>query len=87
MKIIEIKSRKTEHRKQLGEVLTFAYQVRSESKHVSVNDRRRRVFYVLAAYTDLEGFEYRKSFESYDQNPTVPPRGSHKQLNALAIQY
>jgi hypothetical protein len=83
--VIDLKTR-TSKAVDHGEVLKFLYTVRSESKHVSINDQRRRVSYVLAAYADAEGFEYRKSFESYDK-PKVPNQGTHKELNALAIQY
>jgi hypothetical protein len=70
----------------IAHLLKFSHIVRSESKHISIGDQRRRVFYTLAAFVDHEGFEYRKSFESY-QNPTIPAEGTHKQINALAIQY
>lgn len=60
--------------------------IRTETKRVSVQDQRRRVNYVLAEYRDAEGYEYRKSFESYG-DPVVPESGDHKQLNALARQY
>lgn len=85
--VIDIQSRKVSDRNPCESVLSLGYIVRRESKHVSVSDRRRRVNYVLVAYFDHEGFEYRKSFESYDVNPKVPKSGTHKELNALAVQY
>jgi hypothetical protein len=60
--------------------------VRREVKHRSVNDQRRRVNYVLVSYRGTDGFEYRKAFESYGE-PTIPNSGTHRELNALAIQY
>ena len=83
--LIDMKTRKEKVREG-NEILRFSHIVRTETKHVSINDQRRRVFYVLAAFLDRDGFEYRKSFESYD-NPTVPSQGTHRELNGVQTQW
>ncbi len=67
-------------------ILRLQRIVRTEQKYKDIQDQRRRVNFVLAEYRDAEGYEYRKSFESYN-DPIVPERGTHKELNILARQF
>lgn len=58
----------------------------TEHDRQAFDDNRFRVTRVIATYTDDEGYEYGKAFESHGQ-PFVPHAGTHKELNALKVQY
>jgi len=60
--------------------------IRREEKHRAFGDRRRKVTHVIASYRGQDGFEYRKSFESYGE-PIVPTSGSNAEITKLKIQY
>lgn len=62
--------------------LTLRHIVRTESHVRSNDDHRRFVTRVTAAYFDTEGHEYRKTFESTNGTVSVPPSGTHTELNA-----
>jgi hypothetical protein len=49
-------------------------------------DKRRKVNSVVASYRGTDGLEYRKQFSSYG-TPSVPPVGTHDELNALREQF
>lgn len=49
-------------------------------------DNRFHVTRVIATYLGEDGFEYGKAFEAHG-DPIVPVSGTHKELNALKIQY
>ena len=52
------------------------------------SDQRHRVDRYIVSYYGPDGEEYRKSFESQRGTmPTIPDRGTHAELNALAIQW
>jgi phage-related protein (TIGR01555 family) len=68
-----------------GDPLTLDYVVRREVKQPT-GDQRRRVNVVTASYRGSDGYEYRKAFEAYDE-PTVPSKGTHKELNSLREQW
>ena len=67
-------------------LLTLDDIIERQEKHRCISDERRRTIYVLASYIGEDGYEYRKSFESYN-DPVVPKIGTHKELNGLAIQF
>lgn len=52
----------------------------------SFDDRRFKIVRYIVEYRGDDGFEYRKAFES-KSIPTVPEVGTHKELNAMAVQY
>jgi hypothetical protein len=55
----------------------------------SFKDQRRKVNRLVAKYVDVEGIEYRKSFEigQSDGYPFVPYSGTLKQLNEAKYQW
>jgi phage tail tube protein FII len=65
-----------------GDPLTLDYIVRREVRKPA-GDQRRQVYVVTASYRGADGYEYRKSFESYDDYITPPVSGTRKTLNAL----
>ena len=60
--------------------------IRRDEKHRASGDRRRKVNYVIASYRGDDGFEYRKSFESYSE-PIIPQGGTNEEITKLKIQY
>lgn len=66
-------------------ILYFSHLINREERARSYRDLRRIVTRVTASYRDKDGYEYRKSFESYGE-PTVPAKGTHAQLNKLKHQ-
>ena len=52
----------------------------------TAKDKRRRVNSIVASYTDRDGNEYRKRFNSYDK-PIVPEFGTHEYLNSMREQF
>lgn len=57
-----------------------------ESGRQAFDDSRFIVNRVIATYIGEDGYEYGKAFESHGE-PIVPQQGTHKELNALKIQY
>ena len=66
--------------------LTLSQIIRKEEKHYCIVDNRRRTNYVLASYRDNNGYEYRKSFESYG-TPIIPQFGTQEEINKLRTQF
>jgi len=60
--------------------------IRREEKHRASGDRRRKINQFVASYRGDDGFEYRKSFESYG-DPIVPESGDNSEITKLKIQY
>jgi hypothetical protein len=60
--------------------------IRREEKHRASGDRRRKINHVVASYRGDDGFEYRKSFESYGE-PIVPESGDNSEITKFKIQY
>jgi hypothetical protein len=60
--------------------------IRREEKRRASGDRRRKINRVVASYRGDDGFEYRKSFESYGE-PIVPESGENSEITKLKIQY
>jgi len=72
--------------KRRGSVrLTLERVVRKE-KQTSSEDHRRKLNVVIASYRGSDGYEYRKSFESYYE-PEVPALGTHETLNKRRLQW
>lgn len=57
-----------------------------KGKQRSYSDNRRMVNMVTAEYLGVDGYIYRKTFESYDI-PIVPQFGENKDLTAKRIQW
>ena len=66
--------------------LTLSHIVSRKESHRAFGDRRRRVISIVASYQGDDGYEYRKSFESYLE-PKVPTSGTHEALNLLKSQW
>ena len=49
-------------------------------------DLRRRIIEVIAEYKGDDGYEYRKSFQSYNE-PIVPEQGTSNDLNFYKEQW
>lgn len=58
----------------------------SRERRRSFIDNRRLVHYWVASYRGEDGYEYRKSFESYNE-PNVPKRGENKDITAQQKQW
>jgi hypothetical protein len=54
----------------------------------SSKDQRKRVDATICSYSDNDGVEYRKTFESVrGVTPTIPNTGTHDELTAVKYQW
>jgi len=66
--------------------LTMREIVRTVYHDAPIEDQRRRLTVVTAAYQDADGHEYRKVFESYGY-PEIPKQGTHEEINSKRKQW
>lgn len=66
-------------------ILTYREIIRTVTTY-PMEDQRRRLTVITAAYQGEDGHEYRKVFESYGY-PDIPKSGTHKELNSKRKQW